>query len=705
MYALLDGKSPATNSGAGWAFTPGVGPHTRELVFKKRIAADLMRRRTIEGSSLRLSDSKGERTIKRLTILRQLPTDNPDLVRLVLADRRWLLQYPGFFRVYNRRVRGAATSRQGVGPQQVRVVDPSVGYEIWSLNPSTQQAWEPPEVISDVFDAVAGDWNDGGGILGKDLAPVEGLEAKGKAATAIAQVLTYFGQGINIWCDKDGVIQLLDLASAAELGLLLKGTGTSGARPQVDPGPGFLIQDRSIERPMTVRVLFQPLIEIRLDRLENDTTANTTRTRGQAEPPRSDDVVYLPVDATIDGEDLAPGTLLTLDKFLEWLNGQEPAGKPPLTRDLIRRLWLGDGLNTYVLADSKITNLWASYIPAIREGWRRQFQPRKAWRDRIRMLVPGRVTVLNPQTGTVGGAAVFGDHAIQHTWANPNGNQQDDLREVHEQFRNVFAAGQNGPNNVIDTPIRDLRQAPADVVVKDPAQKVLQVNFRLSTEGTTEQVYRSAIEQERMPTTLVGDGDAYVSQEDAWLAEDFEQSIILSAVMGAPNDKRMFWPVEVGPGDVKDKIAHAIEPALGPVLEIFVSGARVPARFAWDDSRADLIAQAFDETGTAAGAQGQGVGLLQAYDGPVNQAQLQAMAEAIAASVYQQLADRAVGGLRTPAVDLDLAGLATRVSYEWDPRLGAVTDILLAEDGLAEDPDAFLSSAMRRSIDFLVDPS
>lgn len=696
MRVVLDGKVPVATLGE-WGFRPGTAPEQVQFVFPKAQARDLMGRAKVQGSKLELvaDDPKLTKTVKRLTLTNLLPSDNPAYYRVEVSDWRYFWEYPVDRRAYNFRLKGAALQRRGAGPKAAKQVVPTVGFERWSLKDG-KKVWTPKLALEDLLDTIAGKggWKDQDSVLQKDLAPIEDFEVAGTHASMLAQLLAYFGEALSVWVDADGVVLLIDRAGATERELV-QTSATGGRRPQVAPGPGWVISDRRLARPRLVRVRFVPLCEVRLDRKEGDGSESFT-----APPPRLDDVLYLPEDLTVNGEDLAPSSLVTLDDFLAAIAGDEPTGPngaplPQVTRDLIRRGWTSNLLQIYAQSDTAVAGRWPLRVPAIRGSWRGLWQLRKRWRDRIRVVLPRRVAVLDPQTGTLGRAPVYSDHALEFGYQNPNGRREADLREDHELVQNVLAYPTNGPNNIVGTPIADLVQAPAVVEVVDPAQKVFRLDWQADPTLAHMRVYRSAFDPDTVPTNRAGDEEEYL--EDALMTSEFEQSIIVSCVMGAPNDKRGLWSVDVKPSEVRDLVKHPIEPADGPVLEVLVSGARIPARFAWDDARAQKIYEAFDEGSTRA--------LQDAYEGPVNQEQLEAVARAIAGSIYLQLADRVVGGLRTPLVDVELRGAAERVALKVDPQLGPITELVFPEDGLAVDAGAFLPTAVRRTIDFMVDPA
>jgi len=722
----LDGQVLYEDQPGGWTFSFGTAPHVRRFEARASVANGLYQDALGKphGSMLELESSSERLQVKALTILGTAPTNHRDRLALIVADRRWVWNRLLIRRSYNvPRITGDRRRLPGI-PLAVSPIEDDVAFAPWSL--INDRRWTGLEVLQDVLGQLVGA---GGyaiapavsGFLGDpDKAPVQALELVDGGAHALARVLAYFGKAFSVAITPSGIVKVDNRLSGGERGLVgaqpLSGGGTRTREeaeviPSYEGAPYFAVQDRRQERPSKVLVHFARETEIRIDRQEPEPAAGTT-TGGDLDPPRSDYVVELPEDATINGEDLVIGTYVKLDDYLTYLAGKQFPGLPELTLAKLRQAYISPAIFQYSVPKLDITGIWGRRISALRDSFRRRFQLRRVWLDRIRSIRPWRAAIRSAERGTRGPATVFTDYAEVSLWraieaVRLEGRDTREWHPIRNRYSNPTAAA---GGEIIGTPIEDLQPAPARVVVESEDQGILFLAFATDFTGQVAAIYPTALEAADLP-----DDDPRASAQ--WLAwadasAVHEISVVLTVGMGAPNDLRQFHTVEVTADQVAGLVpTQAIGGGVGPALHVYVQPTTSVARFGWDDSKADEISEAWAEaSGNVIGGRGDGAGdkggkdLTDALGDPINDSEVNDVAKAHAARVYSALADRVEGqhhgGFRPEAFPV---GTARSVSHLFGPA-GASTIIDLPPDPPGISIEALLPMGTRRFVQRLVTP-
>jgi len=728
VKAYLDGYLMLEESGAGWTLEPGTAAHVRTFLFAAWAADELTRGAsggdamesrirgepapssshpapTNEGSTLVLDASdegRGVQRVERLTILGSGPADHPDYALVTVADRRWHLPRGHFRRSYNVRRRTGNRRRLPGSPLAIAPIADDVAYAPWSLKDETTP-WTGEEVLEDVLNAIAGP---GGwrrrGQAGTSLPDVENLELDDPYDVALGRVLAEFGLALSVYVAWDGTYVLYDRLDRGEFELAGAPDGSQGGTrtrdqrggigPPMEDGPLWAVQDRRLERPELVSVYFSRAVELRLDYQEKadgslDLGGGTQGVRGQLGPPRIENVVDLPEDATIDGRDLVVGTFVEHPAYLEYLRSLTPQGFP-LNYKILRDGYASPRFMAFA-ATGVDERLWATRGITLHRTYRTLFRLRRDWLDRVRNLRAYRVAILDPETGGRAPASIYADWAYVGLWAFGRAEDDSAPTEASDVLKNVYA-NPDEPlgGNVVGTPIEDLRGAPAEVAVVDEDQGILSLAFRDDFRQTTYAIYHSAFEAESIPNDS-GEDDTSPFVEYARLTPEHEVSIVLTVQMGAPNDLRQFHRIDVKPDEVELPGGVPVGEAAGPPMAVRISPTVVVARHAWDDARAPQVYDSFSEEAN--------VDLADALGDPINAQEVEAWAMAAAKRVYMSYADHVEGGLHTLfRAGLELKGTAGGLGLELDRRLGAMTTLDLPAEPPPVSSEALLPDGIRR---------
>lgn len=720
MRAFLDGEKLEQQQ-TGWTLTTGTAPHVRTFEIDEGVANKIHEAAGIETSTLTLDctqEGLGTRTVSRLTVLGTGPTATVGTATIAVADRRWLWARKLFKRSYNvRRRTGERRRLQGGNiPKAVADIDDDVAYVAWSLKDETT-AWSGAEVLEDVLNEVAGDWRREG-TAGLVLPDVEGLELDGPGDVCLGQVLGYFGLALAVWVDWDGTVVLTDRLDDGERELVgapsRAGAGGTRTRGQVPEGilgkpfqgyPLWAVQDRRRERPTKVVVHFDRALELRLDYSEDangdaeDGEGGTTRTPDEKKglPPRLENVLALPEDAKINGEDLVQGTWVQLSDYLDFLNstdaggaGGPPGDLPPLTIDILRKGYLSGILSSYASPAVDPSGVWAFRTQSVHNSYRLKFRLRKTWMDRIKQVRPYRVAILSPETGARGPATVYADHAFWSTWRWKEHKRNSDRPELAKILRNVYANATTNPGNIIGTNIEDLRAAPATVTIDDEDQGIFTLSWLLDFTGQAMRVFPSAFDSDTIPSDDPEEDNQW--HQFGHLTSTHEVSVVLTVSAGAPNSLKQLHKVDVFP-------EAADGPADGPEFHVRVSPQRSIARFPWDDDKDQQVWDAFTP--------GNNADLTDALGEPINTGEIEDVAKAIGRSVYSFFRDHVEGGF-TGAFqpDVGLKGTVSALSLELvpGPNGGGLTRLALPSEPPPVAWEQLLPAGTRRLINRMVDP-
>jgi len=745
MRATLDSYRLEVESGVSWALVPGVAPAAIQIEIDREGAEALLEdegagvRAKIGGSTLTIDDGVNVQTFEKLTLLSTSPTANPGTLLITVVDNRYTWPYRFVARRYNVRRKSphrtrvsdsagtSAESNRADAQTQSTGVAARITYANWSLN--NGKVWTSEDIAKDVLDIVIGTGNweeDESEPIGLNTVPVEGWEFNLQGDAAIAKLWSYMGGGIDCYVNQAGktiVYQTHDQAEVLELGFKEANENKILAlSPLV--GSGFVArQNRRRERPQRVRVLFERQVEIRFDVQEGEEKAGDERLRAV-------NVIPMPEDGTLGDRKLIEGTWVTFDTFLAFC-AANPAGslyaaKLPLTKARIQVAWLSPALFAYASNELDRGGVWRKRIGYVLEHYRRTYQINEFWRDRIRHIFPNLVSVEDPTTGSRAPSPVYQDYCMIHSW-KPQALKEDVTdKEVYKLVQNQYANSRADPNtggDIIKTQTFDLIPAPATLRVIDQDLGVVQWSLATDFTGLADRYIRSAC-KDREGGYADFKEDKILIQETS-LQPGFEASFVVTCAMGAPNDKRRFYAVDVFQSDLKFvddtknprfRGAAGKGTGEGPMLELRVGLPRAVARFAWIDTVAseggeiNTVSPILDRfkgkvpENEDAGSPITPIGV---SDVPLNDAECWRIAKAFAEREFTRFEDHYEGTLTTTYRPFArIRGNMSRITHDLAPgdQGGATTTVELNPSLPGLDVLALMPPDVRRVIEGFVEP-
>ena len=691
MSASINGIQLGPDSGAAWSLQAGTSPYVATLRMDTKTADAMIQQYGHEESSITI----GGKTFSKLTALGTSPIDTPHEEAVAVADRRWAWPRVHLKRSYNVRRKTGKTRNVGAG-ENVANLQQDEDFIEWTLN--NGRPWTAREVLRDVIRVVlirsASEENYQSANLeipsGEGWPVIEGLEIDSPGDVAIGRVLSEIGGTHSLYIDAEGNCIVYDLTDGSEAGLLGIRTGTRerGASnkglPMVVGFPVYAMSDRSMERPSSVYVSFSVAAELRFDADETGTPANkATKTKGGPQELRSMNVVAIPEDATIGGEELKVGSWVPLTDYLDYLSGQStPGGLPNISYSILNKAWLHSALEVYGILDP--SGLWARRIAAIRSAYRRVYRIERPYSENSRAFFARRVKLQDTETDGYLASPTYFDYSAWVTWRGVDAHKASAGPTAQETVRNRFAADP-GPNGIIGTSIDDLSEAPANVSMIDPTLGIFSVDFFPSISARAANYLHSALittpsgDPTEADATWLQDGELYHSREF---------SAILSTTPEAPNNVWQFYSMHVEPRDCGGAIAQQ-SPGRGPVYHIRVDPGVALARMEWDDARAEEIKQWFA---------GEGLDAEEAYGDPINLPELKAVAVLKAREIYSRFVDSYEGGITTGQRDVPLQGSAKSIKHEASSA-GILTSVSMPEGRPAIDLSQYMPASVRKLID------
>ena len=705
MRAHLDGQELDVDTGVGWSLVSGTGAHTRVLTMPTPEANALLAQATPLGSTLTLDasdDGYGKQVVSMLTILGTAPTNLRGLSAISLADHRWIWGRKHAKHSFNVRRRTGTIRRLKGGdlvPLAAQAQVPDVAYAPWSLNLSTGQPWTATEVLTDLLDQL-GDY----GIVYElrnldsvNTVDVEDLEVDDSLSSSIARALGYFGNRVGIYVDWDGKVIVYDRLDGGEEAAL----DTDTRPPMILTGLPAK-QDRSKERPTSVRVLFDTLVELRADFTETEAASNPDEDdRSHA---RLENVSHSPSDLDFAGGDFYRGQLLRISVLLtayaKASNGTKPyPGLPDMSRALLRLRWLDGAMNNGWMDPADPTHIWLRRWLQLRGDYRTRLRFTKFWRDRIRGYFPVQLAVQDPEDGSQSAAAaVYADYATQELARYWNSVKRSANTSQHVGVRNI-PGNPAGLFRLVGTKIGALTQSSAVVAIEDQDLGVIRIQFREEVQEGLEKVFPSAVENPYTNDTSLK--NAPILSSDCNLTKDHQVSVVLAVQPAVPNNAKQLYAVEIDDPTATGQ---------GPVIEVRVYPTVLAARFGWPNVAggdggtvvAGAAGGAINEASAWRSFDDGAQAVEQGYGPPLNLDQLRALARAQADAVYAFYADHVEGGLTTVlSANEQLRGTLNSVSCEIagsGPTGGALLVLDSAPEPPRIDAVALLPRAVRRVI-------
>jgi len=663
-------------------------------------------------------------TVNGLYALNVVAGPNPNIKRVLLADRRWFWSYKAVYRGYNiRRNVGFKRIQDPAARPEVLGTQPKILYAAWSLRDRTPDLdpasakWLGRQMVEDVVKTVArhetgglGEprvvFRDQGGL---DALPVENLWIKDQGDQAIARALAYLPDA-GIYVDYDATIIVYRKGSGSESSVV------ETAGPATVDGGNAILVSNSILRPVACDVLFTYEPEVRFDFNEASTTV-------MADDRYIENVLPSPdFSLVVAGETLAQGTWITFSEALTaW--GPPPGFSGPLSQDDIQKcmvpfmdFWAGLEISGALNPNAD----WAARIAAIQLHYRRTYRINRHWMDKVKQLKAYRSATVHPSNGTRAPALAYANYSLlagQRALFN--------FQRAGVPTKD-FAYALNVPCYPNDDVLTiTTKSSPAVVTILDADQGIIQLDYRVDPYRFWEAVLPSWVTLSDKENDLDANGfplfagpsgdlghEGFPVTFDTLnhlhldrlpkLSKNHKCSIILTAVPapGIPNDQRQFYRVRVRPGDVQAMLPLAtLQPALGPVMEVVIGEAVETARIAWNDADKSTISNLFvgeDESDMTSKITPL---VLNAGSTSQSGASLQQIALAAAARIYGSLTDRYQGQKTvTMAPSITLQGWLSEVAQSLRTDGSAVTQLTLPERIQPFDLFSFLDSNARAMI-------
>lgn len=721
----------AATSGVAWRFVTGVAPYA--TTFSVHVD-DWPRLKDQLGQpvQLKITDSRGVETdINQVYILHTAPSDSPNRVSFVVADKRWKWGRKLIARDFNMpRKTGDRTGLGDPVPAETRVTVDEYDYLPYSLKPPQGTRWTAREALEDVLEQVEGDESGGYEIESFPIAnnqagnsdagefTLQGITLRDPGDAALARLLSYV-PGADIYVRADGRTVLFDGTDIEAAGQYLDQLQTTWS----GEAPTFV--DRAAIRPRSVIVHYEREFEIVLD-FEDDYSGNTQAQPVYSQPylenvlPTVDRVTTLyefdPIDNVTRIKHVDPGTWVPVDKWLEAMDRDRPDTSLPWTFETIKRFWFRGDLEGVLGCNGKDFDPDANValrVQALRQHFRQTFRVNRRYMLGTRSLRAVRVGLLDPVTGARAPAGVWGQACIvpSSKWFMTQGGSDPSKLAL---LRNVdyLAPSESGSTSLIETPC-----SPAHVNIIDEELGIFSVNWVQSMAGLDDTILPCMIVnmagEPTVPTRDLAQQDtrpmgASMQIENGanglLLDDSLHLKVILTMVPSVPNSPNQFYKIEVDPSDVADvfRTEYGITKGKGPPLEVFVPPGEMTARFAVSDADA-----AFYGIGRVLGLiigaeEGEEEGEVYGYEITNGDRQLPDHAISVAAELLAAFADAPQGSVAT-SVPQDgiklrgnMAGATLRVAGYPSAKVDVVHDFPGQQRAIPR--LAFMPDAVRRQV-------
>ena len=706
----IGGVTCLGSSPQGWSIREGVTPFIAEYDVRAEDADGLLGP-TLSPQTLLIEDGDKSLRVDFLYVIEEIAGPHEHIRRIRVADRRWWWNTRIVFRRFNIRRRVGVKRLTTPGTAELQPVVEDIWYAPWStqdedgLNP-----WTARQVLENVFKRVLGKEQEDAGqfaplriettSFGSALSsvPIEGLEIQESGDRAIARVLAHLPQAA-VRVDPDGTVVVYSRASGQEDDEI-KAAGAESV------GGGHVVRViKARIRPKMVRVFFTREVEVRF----NYTALGPTDTSSAPGKDDRDLDNVLPIPDFQLGDDVQGTWLKITDAITAW---GTVAGYGLLTLARIRRGMLPFlDIMTAIATTSIIWSDkedWAGRIAAITQNYRQTFRINQRWMSRILAIKAYRVGIIDQETGSRSPAVAYsnfcriGGALLPHRALHRDGHARTGINV--ERFSGEIKINSN------------TLPAPARVSVIDSDQGIINLSYLIDPTKMYDVCLPGLVEN--LPTTRMKDAD---ENTIAWdlvpeslnpdgaptLSATHRMAVILTAMAGAPNDERQLHKIEVAPGDIADMLPPAlkggISNARGPVMEILIAATpQTTAKVVWSDDDSEKIEAIF--------------GINSAPDDEIDvseltvnagqdDAPLDAIAQATAASVYAMLSDRLQGGMTvklTPKASL--AGWLGEVTHVVSPNGRIETRLRLREGGPEIDIFPLLPTEIRAQMMRLAQP-
>lgn len=696
----VDGK-PCPFSDVGppfrWEVRGGVAAPIQAWELPKSLVSEIVKTKAGQELELELDG----RTIRRVYVLGNAPSGDPQTELLVMTDVRWYLSRSWLVHDFNVRRRVGDRRLVGTGdePAEVKPNVADVQYAGWSLDGATPYLYAKvlERVKKDVEGAaVAGaaakiTWTvDPTTFMGEDRI-VEETSMDDPMPVGLARALGAL-PGRNLYVDDDGVMHVYDAIPGAEKQLV--GQFEWKLPRELEDHGSLAFVDMSASRSPTYRVLFTPEVEIKI-------TYDTTRT-WSVDDPYLENVLEVP-DASLSvpasaasgrgARTVAHGTYIThAEAYEAW--GAGGIFNTPLTDDIVRSGYLGKLLEaTYVNYFGQADAVWQRRIRAVRDSYRTLFRVNPKFWGRVLSARAVRVKVVDDETGTRSASPVFANSAQKYS--------------IRALVAGNTALGDNETTSYSET-VNSANPARAHLDIVDFDQGILGVSWRLDKSGIAVEVAPSAIEE--VPDYDPEKDPAFRVQ--TWstrkLVATHKLATILSLVPAGPNDMRRLCEVKVTVQEamqalrIRGDIQSEQPESKGPETTLRVSGQRATRRYGWEDGQNARDALMGFFKGDSSDERTEPEAALEA----MNEEETVALARAQAAAHVVQYLDHWEGELRVPVsskAKVRPLGSVSSVTYEVGKTFSRV--LIRASHAPPQiDPFALLPAGVRKVLAREVQP-
>ena len=723
MFAKLDDHVLNRDSGASWSISAGVAPYMGSFVCDKNVALDLVENAEVDGSTLVINDGNGtEMKFEKLTVLRAAPTTSPHEFVVHVVDSRWKWSRKWVKRSYNMRRRTGSKKKLAKETLNLQEFQPDITYQTWSLKDG--KPWTAIEVLEDILKVLVGSNGEVDLSTMKDTPIIEGLEIDSPGDVALGRVFSVLGNMMSVYLDQSGKAKVFDVFSGKEGNLvgISSGSAVRGGSDQ-DPMdlvvgyPTWMVQDRHIERPVKVRVLFTRALEVRFDhkQLAPNVIPILSKTREKDKilvDPELENVIAVPEDVksttpASPGQDASTttypaGSYIPITTYLDFLSGEStPSSLPPLTVELVNNLWMQGILDSY--SDLDPSGLWARRIAAIRMHYRRVYRVKRPYSERIRLFSSRRVKLQDAETDGYLASPAYFDYAAYKSFRGLGLNKATDLADFGDIVKNKFAFKNNfnkssGP--IVSSLLGQLDPAPANIRMIDPVLGIFLIEFYQDLAAESTKYVHSALTQ--IPTEDPKGSEVWL--QDASLSPSRELSVVLTTFPAAPNDNRQLYAVDImadTSGNLGQRAYTRQKSAKGPTVEVRVMPGVAMARYQWPDNKAkgDSIKRWFAEALVPSDEEAKDATEDNAIFGlPINPEELQAVAAARAREIFAMYTDHLDGGATTnirPGVSP--VGTVKEVVHSAHPD-GALTSVTFPADPPRVDLGQLMPASVRKLV-------
>lgn len=597
--ATLDDIPILVTGDVGWRLTSGVEPYQRTFNFHRSYLTQFIKNR---GKPVRLniqSDTDDPIVVDNLWILREVPTEHPDLACLLVSDVRWKWRYEWIIRRYNikRRTGNRTLVNSDSVLKQIQFATDDLAYAPFSLMPPEyHKRWHARDVVRDVFSAVTnGNFEDAESIYALAV-EIEGLTLDDSGENAVRRVMAMV-PGVNCFIQPNGIAKLYNMNDGSEFDLQLG-----------DPFVGSSLVEKismAQERPSKIHVHFTCEDEIRFDFVEGTSTRDADGRWLKNVMPLPFTMGVTAATANDENATLAAGTWVEInDDLLAAMSTKfppiTPSGKtlPTLTLSILRQIWINGGYNRYhdCYDPGGGDPAWSVFMAAIKNHYRQTFQVNRRWADRIIDYLPRRVSLIDPVNNVWAQPGIYTNYALIPSYRRAGKTDADPTQLAYN--REAFSTPSSAPNvNLFD--IKD-KQARAELKIIDRQLGIFHVGFLGDPSGDTTGIIPSSIvgfdpssvnSEFEIPSANV-DGPLKVLSHSK-MKNEHATSIVLTVMTGAPNNLNQTWDQEVTFEEAKSvlplSVAKLLPDAIGPEMHVHVGPGVETARFAWSDTLHEQI--------------------------------------------------------------------------------------------------------------------